>query len=272
MSEGRSNEKSQGRMLPALLKHFRRARGLSQLDLASAAEVSPRHLSFLETGRAKPSREMVLRIGVTLGLSLRDQNALLAAAGFSETFRETAVSELPENIRRALERMMQAHDPYPLVVFDANYDLVMMNGGAAAMLSAMVPHPGKRPINVLELSFDPAGLRPFIENWEQSASHLLQRLAREHLQTGRESLGLLLSRLLAYPDVPASFRALDLASALEPVFDVRFRINGQSFGFLTTLTCFNAPQDVTLDELRIESYFPLDDATTRLCELMAKNR
>jgi transcriptional regulator with XRE-family HTH domain len=280
MSEARNQEKSaahspagrgQGRMLPALLKHFRRARGLSQLDLASAAEVSPRHLSFLETGRAKPSREMVLRIGLTLGLSLRDQNALLAAAGFSETFSETEVSELPAHIRRALERMMQVHDPYPLVVFDANYDLVMMNRGAAALLRAMLPKPPATPINVLEISFDPAGLRPFIENWEQAASHLLQRLSREHLQTGREALGLLLSRLLAYPDVPASFRALDLARTLEPVFDVRFLFQGQSFGFLTTLTCFNAPQDVTLDELRIESYYPLDDVTARLCELMVES-
>lgn len=270
MSEGR-NDKSQGRMLPALLKHFRRARGLSQLDLASAAEVSPRHLSFLETGRAKPSREMVLRIGVTLGLSLRDQNALLSSAGFSETFRETEVSELPEHIRRALERMMQVHDPYPLIVFDANYDLIMMNRGAATLLKAMVPKLARTPINVLELSFDPEGLRPFVENWEHSASHLLQRVAREHLQSGREALGLLLSRLLAYPDVPASLRTLDLTQTLEPVFDVRFRFQGQSFSFLTTLTCFNAPQDVTLDELRIESYYPLDDATARLCELLAKS-
>jgi transcriptional regulator with XRE-family HTH domain len=270
MSENRSESKTQARMLPALLKHFRRARGLSQLDLASAAEVSPRHLSFLETGRAKPSREMVLRIGTTLGLSLRDQNALLAAAGFRETYRETQVAEMPEHIKRALDRMMQVHEPFPLVVFDSNYDLRLMNRGAAALLRAFIPNPSK-PINLLELSFDPNGLRPYIENWEQAVPHLLQRLSREHLQSGRESLAVLLSRLLAYPDVPASVRALDLTSPIEPVFDVRFRFGGQSFGFLTTLTCFNAPQDVTLDELRIESYFPLDEATARLCEQMVKN-
>ncbi|HTU58841.1 MAG TPA: helix-turn-helix domain-containing protein [Polyangiales bacterium] len=270
MSDSRSDPKTQARMLPALLKHYRRARGLSQLDLASAAEVSPRHLSFLETGRAKPSREMVARIGATLGLSLRDQNALLCAAGFSESYRETEVAEMPAHIRRALERMMQVHEPFPLVVFDANYDVRMLNRGASALMRVFVPKPSK-PLNLLELSFDPNGLRPYVENWEQTASHLLQRLSREHLQTGRESLAILLSRLLAYPDVPGSMRTLDLTSAIEPVFDVRFRVGGQSFGFLTTLTCFNAPQDVTLDELRIESYFPLDDATARLCEQMAQN-
>jgi transcriptional regulator with XRE-family HTH domain len=258
------------RLLPALLKHFRRARGLSQLDLASAADVSPRHLSFLETGRAKPSREMVLRLGLTLGLSLRDQNALLSAAGFSDTFRETEFGKLAPHIRRALERMMAGHEPFPLIVFDVNYDVRMMNHGASALLRTLLPDVDKERLNIVELSFDPNGLRPYIENWEYTALHLLQRVAREHLQTGRDSLALLLSRLLAYPDVPQGARTLDLGIALEPVFDVRFQYQGQSFGFLTTLTTFSAPQDVTLDELRIESYFPLDDATARLCELLSK--
>jgi transcriptional regulator with XRE-family HTH domain len=262
--------RNEARLLPALLKHFRRARGLSQLDLASAADVSPRHLSFLETGRAKPSRDMVLRIGLTLGLSLRDQNALLSAAGFSETFRETEIGQLAPHIKRALERMLAAHEPFPLVVFDLNYDLCMMNHGASAFVRALVPNvSGERRLNLLEMCFDPAGLRPYMENWEQTALHFLQRVAREHLQTGREALALLLSRLLAYPDVPQSARTLDLTIPLEPVFDVRFRYLGQSFGFLTTLTSFSAPQDVTLDELRIESYFPLDDATAQLCERLA---
>lgn len=263
--------RNEARLLPALLKHFRRARGLSQLDLASAAEVSPRHLSFLETGRAKPSRDMVLRIGATLGLSLRDQNALLSAAGFSETFRETAIEQLAPHIKRALECMMAAHEPFPLVVFDLNYDLRMMNHGAAAFVRALVPELKVERLNLLELCFDPAGLRPFMENWEHTAQHFLQRVAREHLASGRESPALLLSRLLAYPDVPDSARRLDLALPLEPVFDVRFRYQEQSYGFLTTLTAFSAPQDVTLDELRIESYFPLDDTTAALCTRLTRS-
>jgi transcriptional regulator with XRE-family HTH domain len=258
---------SENKMLPALLKHYRRARGMSQLDLASAADVSPKHLSFLETGRAKPSREMLLRLGGTLALSLRDQNALLAAAGLAEIYRETEIGQMTPAIRNALERMMSAHEPLPLVVFDANYDVRMLNHGAQLLLGRLVPPAqlGTRA-NVLELCFDPAALRPHIENWEQVARHLLNRLAREHLSSGRERLGLLLSRLLAYPEVPSDFRELDLGSAVEPVLEVRFRLQGHSFGFLTTITAFTSPQDVTLDELRIESYFPLDAETARLCE------
>lgn len=261
---------AENKMLPALLKHYRRARGMSQLDLASAADVSPKHLSFLETGRARPSREMLLRLGSTLALSLRDQNALLAAAGFTEIYRETEIGQMSPAIRNALERMMSVHEPFPLVVFDANYDVRMLNHGAQALLLHLLP-PARlgQPANALELCFDPTALRPQIENWEQVARHLLNRLAREHLQSGRERLGLLLSRLLAYPDVPGDFRALDLTSAVEPVFDVRFRAEGRSFGFLTTVTAFASPQDVTLDELRIESYFPLDAETARLCEQLA---
>lgn len=261
---------SENKMLPALLKHYRRARGMSQLDLASAADVSPKHLSFLETGRAKPSREMLLRLGTTLALSLRDQNALLAAAGLAEIYRETEIGQMTPAIRNALERMMSAQEPFPLVVFDANYDVRMLNHGAQALMLRLLPQPQPgKGLNALELCFDPAGLRPRIENWEQVARHLLNRLAREHLQSGRERLGLLLSRLLAYPDVPSDFRELDLTSAVEPVFDVRFRLKDQSFGFLTTITAFTSPTDVTLDELRIESYFPLDAETTRLCEQLA---
>jgi transcriptional regulator with XRE-family HTH domain len=261
---------SENKMLSALLKHYRRARGMSQLDLASAADVSPKHLSFLETGRAKPSREMLLRLGSTLALTLRDQNALLVAAGFAETFRETEIGQMTPAIRGALERMMSTHEPFPLVVFDANYDVRMVNHGAQALLMRLLPPAalGKQ-LNVLELCFDPDALRPRIEGWEQVARHMLSRLAREHLQTGRERLGLLLSRLLAYPGVPSDFRALDLTTVLEPVFDVRFRLEDRSFGFLTTITSFTAPQDVTLEELRIESYFPLDAETARLCEQLA---
>jgi transcriptional regulator with XRE-family HTH domain len=261
---------SENRMLPALLKHFRRARGMSQLDLASAAEVSPKHLSFLETGRAKPSREMVLRIGSTLALSLRDQNALLVAAGFTETFPETAMARIAPPIRSALERMLSMHEPYPMVVFDGNYELRMLNHGATALLSRAVPPSAlAKHSNLLELCFDPEIGRVILEEWETLARHLLNRLAREHLQSGRASLGLLLSRLLAYPGVPSDFRALDLSTPLEPVFDVGFRLQGRRLTFLTALTSFSSAQDVTLDELRIESYFPLDDETARICEELA---
>jgi transcriptional regulator with XRE-family HTH domain len=267
------SEPGKSRMLTALLKHHRRARGLSQLDLASAAEVSPKHLSFLETGRAKPSREMVLRIGATLGLSLRDQNSLLQAAGFSESYQETELGSMSPAIRNALERMAAAQEPYPLVVFDGNYELRMFNHACQRLMSLLIaPDVLARQTNMLALCFDPEGVRPHMENWEEVARHLLNRLSREHLQTGREALGLLLSRLLAYPDVPSDFRTLDLSAPIVPVFDVRFRYKGQTLSFLTTVTSFNSPRDVTLEELRIESYFPLDDQTTQLCKALAEVR
>jgi transcriptional regulator with XRE-family HTH domain len=268
-----SEARSESRMLTALLKHYRRARGMSQLDLASAAEVSPKHLSFLETGRAKPSREMVLRLGTTLGLSLRDQNNLLLAAGFSETFSESEIGGMSPAIRNALERMMAAQEPYPLVVFDGSYELRMLNHAGQRLLAGLIPADAlAKQTNILALCFDPRGLRPYIENWEEVARHLLNRLSREHLQSGRETLGLLLSRLLAYPDVPSDFRTLDLAAPIVPIFDVRFRIAGQTLSFLTTLTSFSSPRDVTLEELRIESYFPLDDQTELACQRLAQVR
>lgn len=261
---------SKTRLLTALLKHYRRARGMSQLDLASAAEISPKHLSFLETGRAKPSREMVLRLANTLALSLRDQNSLLLAAGFSENFQETELTGMSPAIRGALERMMAAQEPYPLVVFDGGYELRMMNHAAQRLLGSLLPKAVlERQNNLLALCFDPEGIRPFVENWEEVARHLLNRLSREHLQTGREALGLLLSRLLAYPDVPSDFRTLDLGAPIVPVFDVRLRYAGITMSFMTTLTVFSSPRDVALEELHIESYFPLDAQTDQACKALA---
>lgn len=261
---------NQTRMLSALLKHHRGARGLSQLDLAGAAGVSAKHLSFLETGRARPSREMVLRIGSTLALSLRDQNELLVAAGFSESFAESEVAQLAGPIRRALEHMLAVHEPYPVVVFDGEYDIRMLNHAGQALLALVLP-PAQlaAPRNLLSLCFDELALKPYIANWDHVARQLLGRLAREHLQSGRETLGRLLSRCLAYPGVPPDLRVLDLTSVLEPVFELHFRFGELRASFLTTLTTFSSPRDVTLEELRIESYYPLDDETHDLCKRLA---
>lgn len=254
------------RLLSALLKHHRGARGMSQLDLASAASVSAKHLSFIETGRARPSREMVLRLGTALALSLRDLNGLLVAAGFRGTFAESELKQLPPAIQRALERMLTVHEPYPVIVFDGQYDIRVQNHAASALLARLLPRAAEvRPQNLMSLCFDREGLRPFIEDWERFARQLLNRVARDHLQTGREALGMLLSRLLAYPDVPADFRALDLASDAEPVLELRLQYQGQSLSFLSTITMFSAPNDVTLEELRIESYYPINDAAEQLC-------
>lgn len=258
------------RLFSALLRHHRNARGMTQLDLASSAELSARHLSFLETGRARPSREMVLRVASALALSLRDQNALLSAAGFRELFGESQLEQLPPTVRAVLERMLAVHEPYPVLVLDGAYELRMHNRGAAALFE-LVLSKEQRALhsNILTLCFDPLALRPYIDDWERLARRLLGRVAREHMQSGRESLRELLSKLLAYPGVPSDFRTIDPSLDVEPAFELHVRYQGQRFGFLAAVTTFIAARDVTLEELRIESYYPLDDATERFCRALA---
>ena len=254
-------------VFPALLRYWRGARGLSQLDLAGAADVSPKHISFLETGRAKPSREMVLRLGATLDVPMRDQNALLTAAGFAEVFREEGFSP---TIERALQRMMEHQEPYPLVVFDRHYELKMSNQAAKRFLAAVLGDKAGKEPNVMKLLFDPELLRPHIVDWEVVARSMLSRLQRETLERRRDDgLTRLLSQLCAYEGVPADWRTPDLGLPNEPTLQVRFEFMGQRIGFLTTLTVFQAPQNISLEELQIESYFPLDDLTDAVCRQLA---
>lgn len=239
---------------------------MSQLDLAAAAEVSARHISFLETGRSEPSRDMVLRLGATIDVPLRDQNALLQAAGYAAVFREALdPEELPGPIDDALRRMADKHEPYPLVVMNRVYDILRLNHGARALFARaglMVP---ARP-NALGLVFDPEGMRPLVEGWEEVARQALSRVQRELLQRpGDRELSALFARLLAYPGVPDDWRTPDLDQASEPVLAFRLRLDGELLRFLTTLTVFNAPQNVEVEELCIESYFPLDEVTERFC-------
>lgn len=242
---------------------------MSQLDLALAAEVSSRHLSFLETGRSRPSREMILRLASTLDVPLREQNALLRAAGLEDAFPEPPPdAPLPSPVERAIERMMAQHEPFPLIVFDRKYDLVRMNGGASRLLPGFVADPAALapPANVLVLLFDPRGVRPFVEDWPQAARATLSRLHREVLASGGDGeLVALLQRILALPGVPPSWRQPDLASPSEPTLNVKLRRDGRRVEFLTTVTTFSAPQNVALEELHLESWFPLDDETADTC-------
>ena len=257
-------------VFPALLRYWRGARGLSQLDLAGASGVSAKHVSFLETGRAKPSQDMVLRLASTLDLPLRDQNALLVAAGFAAAFRETAEGAFDPVVQRAIERMMKHQEPYPLLVFDRHYDLVVANAATQRLLGLLLGDRAGIERNTLKLVFDPNLLRPFVVEWERVARVLLGRIQREMLHRRRDAgLSALISTLCAYPGVPEDWRLPDLTEPSNATLDVQFDYGGQRLGFLTTLTVFQAPQNVALDELRIESYFPLDDETDRLCQTLA---
>jgi transcriptional regulator with XRE-family HTH domain len=265
--------RSEARLFPALLRHWRGCRGMSQLDLAVAADVSSRHVSFLETARAQPSREMVLRIGATLNIPLRDQNTMLRAAGFADEFAEPAFDGgIAPGVAQAIERMLSAHEPYPMTVLDRRYDVLRVNRGGALLLARFVAEPSLLPArpNAFAVLFDPRLARPFVVDWERVAHAFVARLHRQALaRPGEAELGALLRSLFEYPGVPESWRQPDFSTPSEPVLTLRLRRDDLDLAFLTTLTVFNAPQNVTLEEIAIESYFPLDDETARVCELVA---
>ncbi|WP_394826031.1 helix-turn-helix domain-containing protein [Pendulispora albinea] len=262
--------RSEAGLFSAVLRHWRSRHGWSQLDLALAANVSARHISFLETGRAQPSREMVLRLGETFDLSLRDRNAMLRAAGFEHAFDEPAFDGgLPPPLAHALERMCAQQEPYPLIVLNRHYDVLHTNQSAARMfLHVMKQLPTS--VNMMRLLFDPA-VRDLVVDWERVARELLSRLHRELLNRPNDAgLATLLQSLLALPEVPKEWRQPDLSTSSEPTLIFRVRYQDLELAFLTTVTIFNAPQNVLLDEIVIESYFPFDDPTKEACIRLAR--
>lgn len=254
-------------LFPALLRHWRRTRGLSQLDLSLAADVSSRHVSFLETGRAAPSRGMVIRLAAALDVPMRDTNDMLRAAGLEPAFATPGVeSALDGPLGAALDRMLEAHDPFPMVVLDRRYDVLRMNAGARGLLSHVIAEPesAPSPLNAFHLLFDPRLARNFVEDFDQMAQAMLLRLHRELLHEPRnDALRGLQAELQAL--VSERLPEVDLGTASEPVFSIRFRRGDLRLAFFGTMTTFSAPQNVTVEELRIESYFPADDATAELC-------
>lgn len=257
-----------------LLHYWRRTRNLSQLALANEANVSPRHVCFLETGRARPSREMVLHLADTLSVPLRERNALLLAAGFAPTFRELTLDDPAlAPVRTALDAILRQQEPYPAVVIDRHWDIVTTNRAASHFFAMLLD--GRTPAgadNVLRLMFDPDGLRPCVENWEAVAHALIRRVHREAVGGALDERGRqLLSDILAYPGVPARWRAPDLGVALVPVVPVSFRHRDQAFHYFSAVTVVGTPQDITLQELRVECFFPLDDATAAAAVSLASD-
>jgi transcriptional regulator with XRE-family HTH domain len=262
-------------MFPALLKFWRVRKGYSQAELAVAARVSTRHLSFLETGRAKPSEEMVLRLVDALGVPLRDQNDMLRTADFAPRYAEPKLSEVSSGVEWALERMLQQQEPYPLTVLSVDYDIVRSNRAASRVFGEFVAVPSRlsEPLNMYTLLFDPYLVRPFVQDWPRVAHMMVARLHREAFQhRGDERLVRLLDRVLRYPKVPAEWRQPDFSVEMESTMAIRLQRGDLQLGFLTTLTNFSAPLLVTLQELRIESYFPLDAQTQAACERIASEQ
>jgi transcriptional regulator with XRE-family HTH domain len=257
-----------------LLQYWRGVRRKSQLALALEAEVSARHLSFVETGRARPSREMVLTLAAALDVPLRERNDFLLAAGYAPLYRESDL-DAPElaPARQAIGRVLGQQEPYPAVVLDRYWNLVRSNRGADRLFGLFLdPAALPRPANVLRLMFDPAGLRPFVANWEALAPALLRRVHREAVGGAADEATLeLLEEILSYPGVPRSWGLPDPV-ALSPFVPVHFRRGVLSFCYFSVVTTLGTPQDVTLQELRIESFFPADGATGEGARALARRR
>lgn len=246
---------------------------MSQLALGLAADVSPRHLSFLETGRAQPSREMVLRLGAALEVPLREQNAMLQAAGFPSEFREPGLAEMPPPVAVAVDRMLAQHEPFPLMVLSRRFDVLRANAAARRVFELFTADPGALvpPVNLFAFVFDLRLGRRYIHGWERLAHSLVARLHRDALLRPEDSdLAELLASLFRYEGVPEAWRQPDFSIPSEPTVEVRLARSELELGFLTAVTRFDAPQNVTLEEVRIESYFPADERTARTCAELAR--
>jgi len=250
----------QGEDFGGQLRAWRRRRRLSQLDLAADAELSTRHLSFVETGRAKPSRDMVLRLADALELPLRNRNALLIAAGFAPTFPERTFGDAAlEQAREVVQRILEAHMPFPALAVDRHWQLIAHNAAVRALMAGAAPQLLQPPVNVLRLSLHPDGLATRIANLAEWKRHTLDRLRHQITQSGDPALEQLFEELRAYPApasrTPAPPDGVPIAVPLildSPVGPL---------SFLSTTTVFGTPVEVTLSELAIESFFPADEAT-----------
>jgi transcriptional regulator with XRE-family HTH domain len=248
----------------ARLKFWRAQRGLSQLALAAGAEISQRHLSFLESGRAAPSRDMVLRLCAVLDVPLRQQNALLLAAGFAPVWRESELTS-PElaAINGALDHMLAQQEPYPAFVVDRRWNLLRANAGAASLVVFLLGAAPTGAVNLADALVAPDVLRPFITNWEDVAVHFLRSVQADAIADGTAETADLLRRLTAYPGVPPLSRIAPL-EAHAPVLHIHFRKADTSFSLFTTIATLGTPQDVTLQEIRIECFFPSDATSAAL--------
>lgn len=246
----------------ALLRGWRRRRNLSQLELAHRAGVSTRHVSFIETGRSRPTSGMVLRLCDQLGVPLRDQNRLLLACGFAPAHPEHALADPPmAEVADAIEAILTAHLPFPALVVDPGWDLVAANDAVYALLDGVALRLLEPPVNVIRLTLDPDGLAPRIVNLDEWRSHLLARLRHEYDATGDPRPRALLDEL-----DPPDDRHRPAAHHRSPglVVPLRLRAGGTELSLLSTTTVFGTPREVTLSELAIEAFYPADAATRRL--------
>jgi transcriptional regulator with XRE-family HTH domain len=251
----------------SLLREWRQRRRLSQLELACEAEISTRHLSFLETGRSQPSREMIINLAETLDIPLRERNALLLAAGYAPTYGERSLADPALRIaRKAVELVLAGHEPYPALAIDRHWTMVSSNKAVPSLLKGVDPELLRPPVNVLRLALHPRGVAPRVANYEEWRAHLLARLRRQIQTTADKPLADLMQEIAAYPvpseavaQVPAETSAFEEYAGV--ILPLLFVTGEGRLNLFSTTTMFGTPVDITLSELAIESFFPADDAT-----------
>jgi transcriptional regulator with XRE-family HTH domain len=252
--------------LGSLLRYWRDVRGVSQLDLSLEAGVSQRQISFIESGRSVPGRDTLLTLAQTLDVPLRERNALLLAAGYAPVYSEAPWNaQEMHSVVRALERVVRQHEPFPAIVMDRHWNVLMTNDAAPRFFNCFIDMASREgPRNMLHLIFDPQGMRPFVADWDNVSRSLLQRVYREsvgHVIDGG-TRGLL-DELLAYPDVPRDWKTYHAPSAAPamPVIPLGFISGGVVLRYFSMVTSVGTPQNVAAQELRLECMFPANDAT-----------
>jgi transcriptional regulator with XRE-family HTH domain len=251
------------------LRYWRTKRGYSQLRLSTESGVSQRHLSFLESGRSQPSRDLVLKLGIVLDVPLRQRNAMLLSAGFAPAYQERKMSD-PElaSVMQAIDFMLRQQAPFPALVVDRLWNLVMFNEPAAGMMKWLLGMPDEAPIprdgsiNVLKLMLDPNGLRRYLVNWQAVCADTLLWIQREAMADGPGSEATsLLAELAAFPDMPSVGHVPNLDRRALPFMPLTIAKEGVELNLFTTITTLGTPHDVTVHELRLEAFFPADEAT-----------
>jgi transcriptional regulator with XRE-family HTH domain len=246
----------------ALLRKWRQRRNLSQLELALRSAVSARHLSFIETGRTRPSREMILHLAERLDVPLRDRNQLLLAAGFAPVFGERSLDESEmAPVRQALERFLSAHEPYPALVVDRRWNVIAANRGVLYVNRDVAPELRAPPANALRIALHPDGLAPRITNLPDWSGYLLGRLRREIEATGDPELEALYQELVAYPGVATEDDRVDAPTPSDIMLKHELRLDGRDLGLFCTFATFGTARDLTLAELTIVAFYPADPQT-----------
>ncbi len=266
---------AQSQEFPRALKFWRKHRKLSQLELSMDANVSQRHLSWLENGRSQPSREMVVRLTEVLDIPLRDRNEILKSAGFAELYTQRTLAE-PEmdSLRGVLKDMLQHHSPYPALVLDRHWNVLMKNLAADQFLSSLISQETLNTfiseygqLNLAILSLHPHGIRPYVSNWEAVGPLLFQRLKKEAASHQDPILGKLIGELEGY------FDEQDLMSAyvadMLPVLPLQMRLGDQTLELCSVISTFGTAQDITANELKIETFYPANDASRRYFQAKA---